>query len=148
MRIPQLSLVVKNKPGALDAPCKVLVDAGINIITLSLTADRRKSGTLRLIVADWQDAQRRLEEAGYEVAVDDVVAIEVRDEPGGLLALLDVFKEAKVNVAYLYAFTSRLGDSAVLIFAFEDLAAAIAALTRAGINPVAPVTLYQRLDEK
>jgi hypothetical protein len=147
MRIPQLSLVVDNKPGSLIAPCKALADAGINLITLSL-AESGQTGTLRLIVEDWQHALQKLAAAGYPVTVTDVVAIEVRDEPGGMLELLRIFQEAKVNVAYMYAFTARLGASAVLVFGFDDLAAAIAALTRAGINPVAPVNLYQRLDEK
>lgn len=146
MRIPQLSLVVANCPGSLDLPCKILADAGINIITLSLAADREGAGTLRLIVADWQQAKRRLEAAGYAATETDVIAIEVRDQPGGLLELLDVFKAANVNVASMYAFSSRLGRSAVMVFSFENLAAAIAALTRAGINPVAPITIYEGLD--
>jgi hypothetical protein len=147
MRIPQLSIVVDNKPGSLVPPCKLLSEAGISLITLSL-AECGQFGTLRMIVEDWQQAMRRLETAGFAVTVTDVVAIEVRDEPGGLIELLKIFEEAGVNLAYMYAFTSRLGDSAVMIFSFNDLGAAIAALTRSGINPVAPVTLYQRLDEK
>jgi hypothetical protein len=147
MRIPQLSVVVDNKPGSLVPPCKTLSEAGINLITLSL-AESGKTGTLRLIVEDWQQALQRLAAVGYPVTVTDVVAIEVRDEAGGMLELLEIFQAANVNVAYMYAFTSRLGTSAVLVFGFDDLAAAIAALTRAGINPVAPVNLYQRLDEK
>jgi len=71
----------------------------------------------------------------------------VLDEPGGLLELLRVFKTAGLNVATMYAFTSRLGDSAVLVFSFDDIDAAITSLTRAGVNPVAPVHLYDRIDE-
>jgi len=48
----------------------------------------------------------------------------------------------------MYAYTSRLGDSAVLVFNFDDIDAAIKTLTRAGINPVAPVHLYDRIDEE
>ena len=147
MRIPQLSLVVDNKPGALVGPCKLLNDAGINIVTLSLTESRR-FGVLRLIVADWQRAQQVLEGAGFQVSMTEVLAIEVLDEPGGLLEVLGVLNEAGINVAHIYAFTSRLGDSAVLVFSFDNLDAAITALTRAGINPVAPIHLYDRLDDE
>jgi len=91
---------------------------------------------------------RLLQAAGYAVTATDVVAIEVRDEPGGLVELLDVFKAGGVNVAYMYAFASRMGQSAVMVFSFNDLDAAIAALTRSGINPVAPINLYRRLDER
>jgi hypothetical protein len=48
----------------------------------------------------------------------------------------------------MYAFTARLGNRAVLVFRFDDLDAAISALTRAGINPVSPIHLYDRLEEE
>ena len=83
----------------------------------------------------------------FTVAVTEVLAIEVRDQPGGLVELLGIFAQAGINVEYMYAFTSRLGDSAVMVFSFDDLDAAIFALARAGINPVSPVTLYDRLGE-
>ena len=143
MKLPQLSLVVDNKPGALIAPCKLLADAGINIVTLSL-ADTERTGVLRLIVAEWQQARELLQAAGYKVQVSHVLAIEVADKPGGLMELLRLFAQAGLNVAHMYAFTERLGQSAVLVFSFNDLDAAITCLTRAGINPVTPVFLYDR----
>ena len=147
MRIPQLSLSIVNKPGHLIAPCKLLADAGINIVTLAL-ADQHEFGTLRVIVREWQRARDVLEAAGLAVTVTDVLAIEVRDRPGGLVELLGIFEQAGINVESMYAFTARLGDSAVMVFSFNDLETAIFALTRAGINPVSGVTLYDRLDDE
>jgi hypothetical protein len=147
MRLPQLSLIIDNKPGSLIAPCKLLSDAGINIVTLSL-ADSARVGMLRLIVAQWQRARELLEAAGYEVYTNDVLAIEVPDKPGGLIELLKLFSQARLNVSHMYAFTERRGDCAVLVFCFDDIDAAITCLARAGINPVAPVYLYDHLDEK
>jgi hypothetical protein len=146
MKIPQLSLFVENTPGRLTAPCKLLADAGINIVTLSL-ADTEKFGILRLIVRDWQRAKEVLETAGLVVAVTDVLAVEVVDQPGGLVDLLGLFGEAQINVEYMYAFTARLGNRALLLFRLDDLDAAITALTRAGINPVSPIMLYDHLEE-
>ena len=147
MRIPQLSLFVENKPGHLIAPCKLLAEAGINIVTLSL-ADTEQFGILRLIVREWQRAREVLEAAGLVVSVTEVLAVEVLDRPGGLVELLGLFEQARINVEYMYAFTSRLGNRAVLVFRFDDLDAAISALTRAGINPVSPINLYDRLEEE
>jgi hypothetical protein len=147
MKLPQLSLIVDNKPGALIAPCQLLHDAGINIVTLSL-AEQDRIGVLRLLVADWQKARELLQSAGYQVRVSYVLAIEVADRPGGLLELLRLFGEAGLNVAHMYAFTERLGQSAVLVFTFDDLDGAIRCLTRAGINPVTPVYLYDRLSDE
>jgi len=147
MRIPQLSLFIDNKPGHLIVPCRLLADAGINIVTLSL-ADTKQFGILRLIVREWQRAREVLEAAGLVVAVTEVLAIEVHDRPGGLVELLAIFERAGINVEYMYAFTARLGNRAVLVFRFDDLDAAITALTRAGINPVSPINLYDRLEEE
>jgi len=147
MRIPQLSLFIDNKPGHLIVPCRLLADAGINIVTLSL-ADTKQFGILRLIVREWQRAREVLEAAGLVVAVTEVLAIEVQDRPGGLVELLAIFEETGINVEYMYAFTARLGNRAVLVFRFDDLDAAITALTRAGINPVTPINLYDHLEEE
>jgi hypothetical protein len=146
MKIPQLSVFIENKPGHLLAPCKLLAEAGVNIVTLSL-ADTQHFGILRLIVREWQRARDVLEQAGWVVAVSEVLALEVRDEPGGLVELLGIFERAGLNVEYMYAFTARLGSHAVLIFRFPDITAAITALARAGINPVSPISLYDRLNE-
>jgi hypothetical protein len=140
-------LFVENKPGHLIVPCRLLAEAGINIVTLSL-ADTKQFGVLRLIVRDWQRAREVLEKAGLIVAVTEVLAIEVRDQPGGLVELLTVFEQAGINVEYMYAFTARLGNRAVLVFRFDNLDAAISALCRAGINPVSPITLYEHLEEE
>ena len=147
MRIPQLSLFMDNKPGHLIVPCKLLADAGINILTLSL-ADTKQFGILRLIVREWQRAREVLETAGWVVAMTEVLAVEVEDRPGGLVELLRVFGQAGINVEYMYAFTARLGNRAMLVFRFDDLDAAISALTRAGINPVSPIDLYDHLEEE
>ena len=147
MRLPQLSIVIENKAGSMIRPCRLLSEAGINIVTLSLS-DTERIGVLRLIVADWERGRDLLRAAGYEVTVREVLAIEVADRPGGLLELLELFGAADLNVSHMYAFTERLGDSAVMVFSFDDLDAAIACLTRAGINPVAPVYLYDLEDEE
>lgn len=147
MRIPQISLFIQNELGHLVVPCKLLAQAGINIVTLSL-ADTQNFGILRLIVRDWQRARDVLEAAGLAVTVTEVLAIEVHDRPGGLVELLGIFEQAGINVEYMYAFTARLGNRAVLVFRFDDLDAAISALTRAGVNPVSPIYLYDQLDEE
>jgi hypothetical protein len=146
MRIPQLSLRIVNKPGHLIVPCKLLTDAGINIVTLSL-AEVEDCGILRVIVREWQRAQEALAKAGFAVTVNEVLAIEIGDRPGGLVELLGVFAQGGINVSHMYAFSARLGDSAVMVFSFDDLDAAIFTLARAGINPVSPVTLYDSLNE-
>jgi hypothetical protein len=143
MKIHQLSLFLENKPGRLSEPCKALADAGINILTLSL-ADTAQFGIMRLIVRDCEKAKAVLEKAGFVVNVTEVVATEVPDKPGGLARILDIIEDKKLNIEYMYAFTFRSGDKAVLVFRFDDPDAAIALLRSREVNVVGSVELYER----
>ena len=133
MKLHQLSLFLENRPGELRPPIQALADAGINILTLSL-ADTEQFGILRLIVRDWQKAKTVLEKAGIVAKVTEVVAVEVPDRPGGLAALLGIFDKAKLNIEYMYAFTEKRGDKALMVFRVADPDAALGALQASGMN--------------
>jgi hypothetical protein len=141
MTIKQISLFMENKPGRLAAACKILRDAKINIVTLSL-ADTQQFGIVRLIVEDWERAKDALEKAHFAVNVHDVIAASVRDEPGGMAELLDIVEAAGVNIEYMYAFAARHGEEAILVFRFDDLDKAEKALTAAGRDVISPLELF------
>ena len=145
MKLNQLSIFLENKLGRLSEPCKVLAKAGINILTLSL-ADTQQFGILRIIVRDWEKAKAELEKAGCVVNVTEVVAIEVADRAGGLEDALEIIEQAGVSVEYIYAFTYRSGDKAIIIFRFEDPDAAVELLQGRGCNVVGGVELYDRVE--
>ena len=118
----------------------------MSILTLSL-ADTEQFGIMRLIVRDWETARKALEEAGNVVNVTEVVAIEVEDRPGGLAKLLTAIEGEQINIEYIYAFTFRREDRAVIVFRFEDPDAAITALQAKGISPVDQVELFERAEQ-
>lgn len=145
MKIRQLSLFLENRPGQLRVPCKVLGDAGIDILTMSL-ADTQQFGILRLVVKDWERAKRVLEEAGVVVNVTDVLAVDVPDRPGGLAQVLEAFERAGLGVEYMYAFAAsrERGNLATLVFRLEDPDRAAAALTGQGVRLVSSSELLAR----
>jgi len=145
MKINQLSLFLENKPGRLSSPLKVLAAAGINILTLSL-ADTQQFGILRLIVKDWSKARDALRAAGHVVNVTEVVAIEVHDRPGGLAGVLEIIERGSLNIEYMYAFTFRREDRAVIVFRFDNPDQAVTTLTGNGINVIGSVELYSRAE--
>ena len=145
MIIHQLSVFVENRPGHLIAPCRLLADAGVNIVALSL-AETQNYGILRLIVRDWQAAKQVLESGGFRATVTEVLAVQVPDRPGGLVQVLTPISEAGLNVEYMYAFATKSGDEAVLVFRFEKPVAALEALQGSSISFVDDVALFQRLD--
>ena len=138
MPLPQISLFLENKPGRLAAICHALTDGGVNIASLSL-ADTSDFGIVRLLVDKPEAARDLLKAAGFGVNVRDVVAIAAGDEPGTLAKVLDVIDTTGANVEYMYAFSVRSGDKAVLVFRFDKTDEAEKALAAAG---------FRLLDEK
>ncbi len=145
MKLKQLSVFLENKPGRLRELCAVLAENGINIITLSL-ADTEQFGILRLIVKEHDQAKELLEKNGFVAKLTDVVAVEVMDEPGGLSGILKIEEESGISVEYMYAFTIKSGENAVLLFRFDDMDKAVDALQKAGLNILGSVELYQRAE--
>ena len=144
MKIRQLSLFLENRPGQLRVPCKVLGDAGIDILTMSL-ADTQQFGILRLVVKDWEGAKKILEGAGIVVNVTDVLAVEVPDRPGGLAAVLESFEKSGLGIEYMYALAAReRGPHATLIFRLADPARASRLLEDAGVKLLGPAELFAR----
>lgn len=143
MKIHQVSVFLENRPGQLRTACDVLAKAGISMVTLSL-ADTAQFGILRLIVQDWQKAKTVLEKAGCVVKITEVLAIEVADQPGGLSRILEIVDGAGLNIEYMYAFTEKRGDRAMLVFRFTNPDAALKVLQAGGISPVNTVQLFSR----
>lgn len=146
MKLKQLSVFLENKPGQLTIPCKALAEAGINITTLSL-ADTHQFGILRLLIREHVRAKKVLEDAGCVVNITEVVAIDVPDRPGGLAEVLEVIEAGKINLEYMYAFTYRKHDEALMVFRFEDPDAAIKLLQSKGFKIVSSEELSQRVNK-
>ncbi len=144
MKLHQLSLFLENRPGRLGAPVEAIAAAGIKLLTLSL-ADTAQFGILRLIVKDWARARQVLEQAGWVVNVTEVVAVDLLDRPGGLAGALKVLEGAGVNIEYMYAFSLRRGEHAVLLFRFEDPDRAIDVLKGAGLRVVEAEELFSHV---
>lgn len=142
MKIHQLSVFLENQPGHLAAPCAILADAGINILTLTL-ADTQRFGILRLILKEWEEAKQILEAHGLIVKITEVVAVQVEDRPGGLRKLLEIVEAAGVNIEYMYAFTDRNEGKGVMVFRLDDADKGIEALLKAGVRLMKAEELHQ-----
>jgi hypothetical protein len=141
MKVEQISIFIENKSGRLAEITRILGDAAINIRALSL-ADTTDFGILRLIVNDVESAKAVLKEKGFTVNKTEVIAVEVPDQPGGLSSILQILDAARINVEYMYAFVERFAENAVIIFRFDEIDKAIAALKDNGINILEGERLY------
>jgi hypothetical protein len=141
MKVDQLSIFLENRAGRLAEVTRILSESGVNIRALSL-ADTSDFGILRLIVSDFDKAKENLKAGGFTVGRTTVVAVEVPDKPGGLHSILDMLRDAKVNVEYMYAFVSQASTNAVIIFRFDRTDQAIELLQKNGIPMVPGEKLY------
>ena len=141
MHAEQISIFLENKAGRLSEVTRIFEEGRINIRALSL-ADTSDFGILRLIVNDNEKAKRLLKENGFTVRSTEVVAVEVQDKPGGLHRILMALSKAGVNVEYMYAFVRQSGQNAVLIFRFDNTAAASEVLRREGVQVIDGQDLY------
>jgi hypothetical protein len=142
MKIKQISLFAENKPGHISGPVRLLAENGVDLRALHL-ADSENYGILRMIVSDSEKGARVLEENGYTVKVNEVLAVEVSDHPGGLADVLDALDGSQINIEYLYAFPNTCKDKAVLIMRFGNIDAAIEQLQSTGVNVLAGAELLK-----
>ena len=133
MRVEQLAVFLENKAGRLAEVTEILEETNVNIRALSL-ADTSDFGVLRMIVDDTASAGEALKNGGFTIAVINVVAVEVTDQPGGLHHILKLMATSGVNVEYMYAFVTRPGDNAMMIFRFSDTDKALALLQSNGLK--------------
>jgi len=142
MKVDQLSIFLENRAGRLAEVTRILADSGVNIRALSL-ADTSDFGILRLIVSDFEKAKENLKAGGFTVGRTTVVAVEVTDKPGGLNSILEMLRDAKINVEYMYAFVNQTGANAIIIFRFDRTDQAIELLEKNSICMVPGETLYK-----
>ena len=123
MRTTQISVFLENTLGRLESLCKTLADAGVNLETLTIT-ESAQNGIVRMIVSDPDAAVAALKAQGFTPKRVEVLAVEVDDKPGALLALLEKMKNAGVNVEYMYAMTKPASTRPTMIMSFKDVDAA------------------------
>ncbi len=109
MCVKQISVSLDNVPGKFLDVSEYLGKEGINIRAISV-ADTSDISTVRFVTDDPVKTANVLRSNGYAVKETDVLAVEVPDHPGGLLAVLKPLKETDINVLYLYPYLGR-GES-------------------------------------
>ena len=131
--LKQISLFVENKPGRMAKVSKTLSDANVNIRALTI-AEAGDFGVIRMVVDDPDKGFKVLKDNGFTVSTTAVLAVEMKDTPGGLYTIVNTLGESSVNVDYAYAFVTAKAQRAMLILRVDDIANARAALGAKGIK--------------
>ena len=120
MKIKQISVFLENKKGRLYQALKVLGDNDINIRALAI-ADTSEFGILRMIVDKPEEAKSALEKEGFTTRLNNVIVVEVKDQPGGLAQVLYYLYEGDINIEYVYAFVEKSGENALVVLRTNNL---------------------------
>lgn len=119
MQAYQLTIPVENKPGVLARVTEILAREKINIraTTISSFGDR---GFLNFIVDDPEGAEKALKKAGIAVELREVIAVLIKDSPGGLDRLVQHLARHSINIENAYGFVIESRKNAVFVLEVKD----------------------------
>jgi len=128
-KIKQISIFSENKPGRLAAIARALQEEQVNILAFSI-AEADGFGVVRALVDKPDAAHRKLTEIGFNVAFTEVLAVKMRDIPGGLFEIAKILGDARINIEYSYAYSGK--EAAVLILRVDSIETAVPLLLQGG----------------
>ena len=126
-RVRLVAVFVEDRLGSLARTTKALSAAGTNVRWVGIASGER-FGVIRFLVDQTEVAQKALTDAGFAVSLNEVLAVEVDDRPGGLAHIAEILSQHGINIINASGFVVASGKRAVLIIEVEDIAAAQAAL--------------------
>ena len=108
--IKQISVFAENKPGKLEKVTRLLAENKINILAISI-ASSDAFGVLKFVVDKNEKALKALQEKGFTVTQEELLAIEMVDKPGGLHQVAKFLFENSLNIenAHVLVLESRNG---------------------------------------
>jgi hypothetical protein len=128
-RIKQISVFSENKPGRLAAIARALQEEQVNILAFSI-AEADGFGVVRALVDKPDAAYKKLTDLGFNVAFTDVLAVKMRDIPGGLFEIAKILGDGGINIEYSYAYSGK--EAAVLILRVDSIETAVPLLLQGG----------------
>ena len=134
MPVKQIIVTLENVPGKLSEVSDYLGENGINIIALSVL-DTADVSAVRFVANNPEKAVNVLTSHGYIVRMNDVLAVETPNHPGGLNAVLKPLKEVSINVKYLYTCLGT-GEKTVLIMGVDKMEEAVRVLKKNWVHMV------------
>lgn len=138
----EVSIFLENKIGHFERVTRILKETSINIRSMAINDTANGWGILNLIVNDPQKAYEALSEKGVSVALRKVIALEMKDEAGGLDDLLMEVAQANVNFNNAIGRIIQETKTAILILNVEDYAVSVAKLEKQGVKILDDATVY------
>ncbi len=142
----EVSIFLENKIGHVERITQILKKNEINIRTMSINDTANGWGILNLLVNNPQKAYKALETEGVSVALKEVIALEMKDELGGLDDLLLKVTQAKVNFNNAYGRIIEETKAAILILDVSDIPDSQNKLAKNGLHILDDEKVYGNLN--
>jgi hypothetical protein len=123
----QVSIAMKNEVGGLCRLCGLLARAQVNIMGLSIE-DCTDEGFVRLIVDEPKKAIKTLDAAKIGHRSQEVLLLELENEPGALQRISARLADAGINIIYAYGTADLHGRGGALVLRVSDLDRAVTVL--------------------
>jgi len=128
-----IAVFAENKPGQTARITKLLADAGVNVCWVTI-ANSGSFGVLKFLVDKPDLALERLRREGLMVALLEVLAVEVPNQPGALQKVADCLGRNGINLDNCSGFVAN--NSALLLIEVHEPARARAVLEQQGLRLV------------
>jgi hypothetical protein len=140
----EVSVFIENKITHFEKITGVLRSEGINIRSLTLTNMPHGWGVLNMLVDQPEKAYQALTANGNSVALHEVIALEMKDEAGGLDDLLVKISRAGIHIENAYTRLISQTNMAVLLLDVPDVLEAKKVLFQNHIHILDEQVVYGR----
>ena len=118
--VNQISIYAENTKGAMGKITALLAAENIDIETL-MANDSAEFGIIRMLIPETERAVQVLKKAGYLVRTEQVLSVEMKDQPGGLDAILKDLQAGNINIDYIYISYDRKTSTPMAIIRTQDI---------------------------
>lgn len=119
MIINQISVFLENKAGQIKEITKVLAANNIDLRAINV-AEAQEYGVIRIIVDNYEQALKVLNEHEYVNRSTPVVVVALKDEVGSLSNLLSDIQEGNFNIEYMYSIFSQIDNRALIVLKVKE----------------------------
>ena len=138
----EISVFLENKITHFEKITSLLKKEEINIRTLTLNNMAHGWGVLNLLVDQPEKAYKVLSDNGNAVTMHEVIALEMKDETGGLDEILMKISRSGIHIESAYTRLIAENNLAILLLEVPDVLEAIRRLEINHVNILDDKTVY------
>jgi len=119
MKLKQISIPIENSKTMAYQVAKALEKKGALLKAFNLV-DTGTTGELRILTTDVAETRQILMQHHISARIDDVVAIEIKEQPRRLSEVFEKMMAADIHLRYAYPCSEIIPGKAMMVLASND----------------------------